>query len=445
MLLVAIVSSPVTAQDFSWPRGLNGTSGSVGSRNNDEYATLTDGTFPPIDHNPDSEEKKRLVVEWGKVSMGYTVSNLLSTKGNQYWTTWKDDSSLRRDRRLSIRGRLLIESADGKSRKPIDWVQGVSVIVSHLPDKRHDWSRRYERNDAVRGDFVIWEKGEFLADVTLSEIERPIGKNARFQVALSLGQKGGKTITWENTDGALPQSVTMLTIPGPPPISETMQIINVADVNAATLIRAVNHLQAMGKEKALQELRAFLKIARDSGESHRITENIDTSSRSSVLSILPILFDNPEWRTTFDPPWEDSKFWPLYPYHIQNDIPFVFAGGFETGPLPDREELRVSQAETDGKFLMKPLRPLDNPLVAAERFLALPQTQRLKNFQYDYFADDIYQQAWRMIEGAEMTDSIRKKISDASSIDIPDWNARTQLLQKFKIHWSEKEQKYILK
>ena len=50
--------------------------------------------------------------------MGY-VEQVNIKNDPRHWETWKDDNSLRWDRALSIRGRLLIESIDGKHRQPM--------------------------------------------------------------------------------------------------------------------------------------------------------------------------------------------------------------------------------------------------------------------------------------------------------------------------------------
>ena len=121
--------------------------------------------------------------------MGYVDEPDDSSKGDEDWTTrWKDDNSLRRlNRELCIGGRLLIESADRKHRRPIDWVQYVRVIVSRLPEKKHDWSRRQKAGDAVWDDFVISSDGgsSWCVFRPARSVER-VGKDARFQVALSL-------------------------------------------------------------------------------------------------------------------------------------------------------------------------------------------------------------------------------------------------------------------
>ena len=456
--LVLLVSSSA-AQDFGWPiRRGGGSSG--GTSGQDE--SHSEWGYPAKGHNPDANERKRLVVEWGKVSMGYIdVKGSLDKPSPDRWI-WKDDNSLRSDRMLSLRGKLLVESPDGKHRRPIDWVQGVRVIVSRLPDKRYDWSRRQEMHEVVWGDFAICEKGEFLATVSPGEVCRAVGKDSRFQVALSLGEKNWTSITWKNTEPVLPQSVTTLKIPGPPAISKTMQIINGApsydqnNFNPAKLVRAVNHLTPMGKEKAIRELREFLKIARDTvNETIRRDENIDTSNKTCVFLIVRLLFERaepngelPDIATipfTPIPEDKDKKYWPLYPVHLEDDLPFFLVYGGGIGGAPDQPERHIDWAEKHGRIRSKLLRPIDNPMLAAARLAALPQTKRLYQEDPDCCKDIPYRQAWNIIEDADPKLLKPRPIPPANTRDEPDWDATVKAAAKLKIHWSEAEQRYIIK
>ena len=458
-ILLLFSALPAVGEDFSWPIVRGGCSGTT--RGNDEESSETG--FLGKGHNPDRDERKRLVVEWGKVSMGYLdVDGSLATPNSDRWI-WKDDNSLRPERQISLRGRLLIESPDHKHRRPIDWVQGVRVIVSRLPEKKFDWSRRQEMGDAVWSDFVISSKGEFLARVSPGEVRRSVGKDLRFQVALSLGEKDGESITWSNTAGVLPQSVTMLSIPGPPAISKTMQIINgtpsydQGNFNPAKLVRAVNYLMPMGKEKAIRELRAFLKVARGwPGETLRCDENIDTSDKTCVFLIVRLLFEcaDPKERlpdiatVSFTPilKEEDRKYWPLYPVYLQNDVPFFMVDGGNLGGQADQPERHIDWAEKHGRIRTKPLRPIDNPMAAAERLVALPQTERLYAHRIGVtFKSLLYRQAWNVLEDVNPRISRAGTTPRENCFDDSEWDARAKAASKLNIRWDEAAQRYSVK
>lgn len=457
LLALAMMCVPALAQDFRFSKG-SGGSGGGGTNGRNEYQYRSSGT-PAKPFPIDDQLRKRLVVEWGKAAMGYVDYDPEDDDG----PIWKDDDSLRPDRYLSIRGRLLVRSEDGKSVRPIDWLQPIRVVVSRLPETKHDWSERQEMHDAVWDEFITGEKGEFLVRLSPGEVRRAIGKPAKFQVGLSLGTQEGAQVRWENTIGVLPQSVTMLTIPGVPAISPTMQIINGApsyqqnDFNPAKLVRAVNHLLPLGKEKAIAALRDFLKVARDDYQSLRMDENIDTSDKTCVFLIVRLLFEPMDLAEELPaimtvpfapiPTDADRKFWPLHPVHLQDDVPFflVLYGGL--GGVPDQPERHVNWAEEHGKIRAKPLRPLDNPMMAASRLIALPQTKRL--FDEEFFNTDfaglLYRQAWNIIEDADPESPKPKPVLPANdSEEDDDWEMRIQAASKRKIRWDEMESRYVV-
>ena len=361
---------------------------------------------------------------------------------------------------------MLIESADHKHRRPIDWAQYVRVVVSRLPERKHDWSRRQKDGDAVWDDSVTTGKGEFMVRISPGEVCRRVGKDARFQVALAIDQDTGDGLE-ESDVPVLPQSVAMLKIPGPPAISKTMQIINGApsydqnDFNPAKLVRAVNYLMPMGKKKAIRELRTFLEIARDTvNETVRRDEDIDTSDRTCVFLIVHLLFESadpkeqlPDIRTVpFIPiPNEkDKKHWPLHPLGLQDDVPFFLVDGGGSNGMPDQPERHVDWAEKYGRIRTKLLRPIDNPMTAAERLVALPQTKRLyKGRIGETFKALLYRQAWNIIK------DVHPRILKAKPVPSPDedeneygdryWDTRAKAAAKFKIHWDEAAQRYIMK
>ena len=212
----------------------------------------------------------------------------------------------------------------------------------------------------------------------------------------------------------------------------------------------------MGKEKAIRELRAFLKIARDTvNETVRCDEDIDTSDKTCVFLIVRLLFEPakpneklPDIATvpfTPIPGDKDKKCWPLYPVHLQDDVPFFLVYGGAMGGLPDQPERHVDWAEKCGRIRGKLLRPIDNPMLAAVRLAALPQTKRLYKGSPKYYKDIPYRQAWTAIEDADPKLPKPRPIRPANTRDRPGWDSCAKAAAKMDIHWSEKEQRYIVK
>jgi hypothetical protein len=83
-------------------------------------------------------------------------------------------------------------------------------------------------------------------------------------------------------------------------------------------------------------------------------------------------------------------------------------------------------------------------MIAATRLVALPQTQRL-DYINQYYRDIPYRQAWNIIEDVDPKLPKPRPIPPANTWDEPDWEARVKAAAKFNIHWSEAEQRYIMK
>ena len=120
------------------------------------------------------------------------------------------------------------------------------------------------------------------------------------------------------------------------------------------------------------------------------------------------------------------KYWPLYPVHLQDDIPFFLVYGGGLGGQPDQPERHVDWAEKHGRIRSKPLRPIDNPMLAAARLAALPQTKRLYRDSPDYYKETTYRQAWNIIEDADPKLPKPRPIPPENTWDEPDWDTRTR-------------------
>jgi hypothetical protein len=273
--------------------------------------------------------------------------------------------------------------------------------------------------------------------IHLSEIESPVGETKPFLVGLCLGEKKGKKVSWSTTAPVLPQSVTMIDVSGPTPLSRTLQLINACPVpydgidvyDPIALVRAVNHLRSLGKDKAIAELREFLKVTyypEDTGYTrYRIDpKNIDTSDHSSLSSLVPLLFDGLEQNV------EEIKLWQDIPFSI-----LQIGGGseWEWGT-----EALVEDAAHHGKLRTKPLRPADNPLQAADSlFLKMVQPKDRKR---EYLSQvHLRVQAWGAVR--HLVDPGGKQSLDFSSQES--WDKLKARVTQMKIRWDEKRQEYV--
>jgi hypothetical protein len=382
---------------------------------------ITYDDLPVPSHNPGSEEKSRLRVRWQEVT----------------------EKNHRQGRMVVIRGTLLITSADGKGEQNGDWVQGVRVLIARTPSTKMDWSRRYDRATTVWADTVTTEKGGFEVRIPTDQIQRVPGKKVPFQVGISLGTKSRKTITWRSTHPVLPKTVGTISVPGPKPLGQMLQLINAApsvldaeNCNPVRLMRAVNYLHGLGKKKAIAALREYLEIAGRSWSTKRDPASIDTSNRECVFLIVRLLFEPakaheelPQMRigaiVSSAPRSMQLTANPLFPLVMRGDVPFLLPVGIILGGVPQDPTDHVDWAEKHAILRARPLRPTDNPMAAVDALPKCDDTEVLR------------QQAWRMIE--HLVGPWQESDGRADAV----WKNHEQKAAKLKIRWNEKKQQYV--
>jgi hypothetical protein len=412
---------------------------------------VTNSKFPKESYNPNEKVQVRLRVQWEKPVLGYRTIGIV--RGDAPVTFTQTDESTP-NTGIAISGTLLIESEDGKSSKPIDWFQGVRVLIAREPKSHPDWSKPKDQDNTAWNDCIIEKEGKFTAFFGASEIRRSVGRAEDFQVGLTLGSKFRQTVSWKDKTPTLPQSVTVLSITGPKALTPNMQILNASpsissmdEFNPVPLVKAVNHLQELGKEKAIAELRAFMEMARFGFMTKRDPANIDTSDNQSLLLVAQLLFEpavakqpRPEIRIglTVTPDKQDQGFWPVFPLGLQDDFPFLMGSWIILAGMPTQPEWLVDWAEKNAKLRAKPLRPPDDPLGAADAYMALPHVKKLLS---PGFGAGPRGQAWQAI--AVIVKQHEKVPATINFNSDAEWTELKKSAAKLKIRWSEREQKYV--
>jgi hypothetical protein len=413
-----------------------------------ETGSITDPDLPEETHQLSSAELDRLRVEWMK-------------------PTFKKD---RHGPQLEIHGRLTLAAENGKSLKPVEWLQPIRVLLARVPEKKVDWSYFHVSESTARADIIIGHEprgttevllddngkpihqkekviGEFTARFSLDQIQRSVGKSKSFQVGICLGKKIGKSVSWTNVAPVLPQSVSTVAINGPGPLSETLQLINGCptpmgwDYDPAAAVRAANHLRRLGKEKAVAALREFLSVAYDPGYSgYRLVEpaNIDTSNQWCLATLIPLVFEAATANTE-EPPWFRERI------TIHDGIPFhnVLISGTSgwpgnTGPL-------VDWAEKNGRVIDGILRPTSRPLEAADAaFEKLANANdREANGRRFGLREHLRSQAWRMIQAVVDPKDREIRISiDGPLSSQEKWAELKEKTHQLEISWNEVRQEY---
>lgn len=302
----------------------------------------------------------------------------------------------------------------------------------------------------------VTKSGAFEVHFPIYEINRPVGKAGPVQVGITLGEHRGQSMEWNNQTPVLPQTIGTITIPGSPPISETLQLLCECpnplgwdEYNPITLVRAVNHLRSLGKDDAIAALRAFARLApvESSSVRHRKTASIDTTDQQRLCLIIPLLFErkNPEVKfpTNEDFSHDGSDEWWDFRVSVEDDIPFhntKIVG--RTGPPDPPRGYLVEWAAKHGKLREKPLRPADDPLAAADSLYAKLAAKEpdWHPLYEDILRTHVRHQAWRIV--APFMESERAK-NWPGGLDDTEWQELKAKAERLNIRWSEERQEYV--
>lgn len=139
------------------------------------------------------------------------------------------------------------------------------------------------------------------------------------------------------------------------------------EFSSVRLIRAVNALQPLGKEKALKALWAYYRLARDLSVGDRRKHHTD---EYRILPIVHLLFESPPGGMpgfilgAGDVAAPEVRAWPLFPIALVQDVPFMMVSGYMLAGMPQdaADHLRLKL----GPIRPAPLAPQVTPLEAAD-------------------------------------------------------------------------------
>lgn len=366
---------------------------------------------------------------------------------------WREPVVTTRFGNVQIRGRLMVVEKNGKE-TPVDWFQGLRVLVATTPGATPDWVKGHTKEATLIEDTIALPSGRFAATFHLKDIKRAIGSHERFQVGLSLGKSRGRQVTWQASQGALAGSVSTIAIAGAPRLSPELQMINAASFwprnpkGGMALVRAVNGLHALGKEKAVTALREYVQLSGENwnGEDDLDPANIETGDHECVFWIIRVLFEPARAGTRIPEPMlgaaqpspnkEDERLWPLFPVELVDDVPFMLAQGWNLGGRPEHPGAHITWAERYGVLRAQPLRPGD-PLAAAERLASQPKAKRL--WRAD---EEIKKQAWRMV--VDVLPKVVDDRDDVRTLSAAQWKSLRDAAVERKLSWDPKEQRYAV-
>jgi hypothetical protein len=162
---------------------------------------------------------------------------------------------------------------------------------------------------------------------------------------------------------------------------ELFQLIDAVPSYRATpdplpLIRAVNALQRLGRDRAIEVLRAYLQATPR-----------DQERRNGTFLIVHTLFEVPDPPGTLPtmavgaaqpPAPADPHALPRFPIVIVDDIPLVVTLGYRLGGKPEAAEDHLAAIAHAGAIRARPLRPPDDPLAAIDSLAGHAGTEFLQ-------------------------------------------------------------------
>jgi len=308
--------------------------------------------------------------------------------------------------------------------------------------------------------------GSFTIGVFSGKLRLCAGALRSFQVGVVPARMSGTEVTFLDADPVLAGSVAELTIRGPELLSETLMRINAAPgVNADTfqsdaLVRAVNHLHGLGKERALAALEEFIERADLhylSGLIPRDPSRIDTADDNCVFLIVRLLFE-PEGTLTEQSkkalPYpevglgqpqpvtskEEHARWPRFPLTLVDDVPVLIVDDYAIGGIRQKPIVHVRWAREYGKLRAEPLRPSTDPVSAVEQVLG-----RLVDPTRDDSLDRQFESLLRRQVRATIGDLVAPGQKRARGRELDRWwAAARELSEDGRILWDVKRQRFVL-
>lgn len=277
--------------------------------------------------------------------------------------------------------------------EPIDWNQGISVMLEKSPsaiandsteirsDKEWRSTSRFAQGQSSNQQktYVTHElttaEGRFKATFPLDQISRDSSKAQNHRVAISVANRvSPHRIKYSSDDPILEQSIDSVTIPANRPIDPVLASIHQAcarDFDPTAMIITVNTLQKMGKDGAIGKLKEYI-------EALEQRDHFGTMGFGGVFWIIRILFEPVDLTFRIPVPriyansvtGQAAEGWPLNPIVILDDIPFRFVGGGIGGSgMPEHPLSHIDFAQRYCVIRDAPLAPKRDPIATAQMLI----------------------------------------------------------------------------
>lgn len=340
---------------------------------------------------------------------------------------------------VTIRGQLMqSQNTEGNS-SPIDWQQGVTVAVRCQPSSDHNAFEPISLlyTQSVTETCITDDSGAFEVKIKLNGLTRDKEKEQDFRCALALAihsnrEQFGPVVDWSSDDTPLKLSYGDLAFPPNPSIDPIIEAIRVAcenDFDPNAMILAVNALQPLGKEAALQRMEAFI-VSREQSDLYFMESD-------GLFWILRLLFEPIEldrripvpraFARAVDPSVESN--WPLNPIAVVADIPFRFIGGaMGFSGIAEEPRSHIRFVRRYCVIRDTPLHPSRDPILAAQQLIESPLVSKMPERDRETAIGDIRDQAMLLLPDERI--AVLPKLADEEA-----WLAILKSSQSSPLVW----------
>ena len=304
----------------------------------------------------------------------------------------------------TLRGQLMQSQEAEDELSPIDWQQGVTVAVRCQPSSDQNAMEPISLLSTLSftETCITDGSGAFEVKMKLNGLTRDKEQEQGFRCAVALAthstrERSGPLVVWSSDDTPLKLSYVDLAFPPNPSIDPVIEAIRVAcenDFDPKSMILAVNALQPLGKEAALQRMEAFL-AARE-----RVAPFF--ADADGLFWILRLLFEPIELdrRIPFPMTYVRSvdtsveANWPLNPIVVVADIPFRFIGGGVGGTgMPEEPRSHIQFVRRYCVIRDTALHPSRDPILTAQQLIESPLVSKMPGHDRANAIDEIRNQA----------------------------------------------------
>ncbi|MES2787980.1 MAG: hypothetical protein V4719_00050 [Planctomycetota bacterium] len=348
-----------------------------------------------------------------------------------------------------IRGKLTIPN--GTATQPVNWLQGILVYLSSQPDAKPDWSQGIADAD-VGLVAITMPDGTFEATAHLREIESRRDREQTFQFGLALAKHDiyalDQRVEWNSKLPLITSSVSMLKVPPAPKLAPELELIHRANgwptgkPTGVDLIRAVNALQKLGKQRALAKLEKYVELrGNDPSLADRevtfwiirmLFEPIQSGDRIPVPGIGWYLIGHNE---------PDAPLWPLNPLETVGDVPFMVGTEYCFDGEYESPQLHLQKIRFPCVVREELMHPTIDPLSAAERILTSPKFKRLKDHDREQATKLIRFQALAMLPG--LVQPMGKDRDDDDLNNDAEWAVRLAEVKELHITWEVASERFV--